>query len=88
VFEWHVIKPVSKKQSDLTVYFLSDNVVVLFSQSRAGDAELFAGTDGVIGADSSLILPLRRAFFGRILTIHSNADRPFGRREQYKRRAV
>jgi glutathione S-transferase len=29
VFEGHVSKPISKKQSDLTVYFLSDTVVVL-----------------------------------------------------------
>jgi hypothetical protein len=29
VFEGHVIKPVSKKQSDLTVYFVSDTVPVL-----------------------------------------------------------
>jgi hypothetical protein len=29
VFEGHVIKPFSKKQSDLTVYFVSDNVTHL-----------------------------------------------------------
>ena len=33
-FERHVSKPVSKKQSDLTVYFLSDTVVALAGHTR------------------------------------------------------
>jgi hypothetical protein len=40
VFEGHVNKPVSKKQSDLTVYFVFANVVALTGQTRYKCAEL------------------------------------------------
>jgi hypothetical protein len=42
VFAGHVNKPVSKKQSDLTVYFLSDTVVAQAAQNSYKCAALHA----------------------------------------------
>jgi hypothetical protein len=43
VFARHVIKPVSKKQSDLTVYFVSDNVGATSDKTHYKLADYLAG---------------------------------------------
>jgi hypothetical protein len=44
VFERHGIKPLSKKQSDLTVYFVSDNVVAQRYKTNHNFADFLAGS--------------------------------------------
>jgi len=44
VFEGHVNKPVSEKQSDLTVYFVFDNVVALACHTRSKPTAIRIGT--------------------------------------------
>jgi glutathione S-transferase len=56
VFERHVSKPVSKKQSDLTVYFLSDTVVASAGHTRSKPTAIRLGIAAYVFKENTVQL--------------------------------